>query len=152
MAKQAESQVIRLAEAKNGDTVRVHYTGTLEDGTQFDSSADRDPLEFTLGEGKLIKGFETAVIGMHAGDTKSVKIPVEEGYGPHRDELVLVVERNDLPPDLELAVGEQLEMRQEDQPFVVKVIDVTSENVTLDANHPLAGKDLNFDIELVTIG
>ena len=141
-----------MAEAKNGDTVKVHYTGTLEDGTQFDSSADRDPLEFTLGEGRLIKGFETAVIGMDAGDTKSVKIPVEEGYGEPRDELVLVVERSEFPSDIDPTVGEQLEMRQEDKSFVVRVIEVTPENVKLDANHPLAGKILNFDIELVSVG
>ncbi|UCH84659.1 MAG: peptidylprolyl isomerase [Candidatus Latescibacterota bacterium] len=141
-----------MAEAKNGDTVRVHYTGTLEDGTQFDSSMDRDPLEFKLGEGMVIKGFDAAVVGMSEGETKSVTIPVDDAYGPHRDELVLVVDRSEMPPDLEPAVGEQLEMRQEDQSFVVKVIEVTPDTIRLDANHPLAGKALSFEIELVAIG
>ena len=140
-----------MAEAKNGDTVKVHYTGKLDDGTQFDSSMDRDPLEFTLGEQRLIQGFENAVIGMNVGDTKSVKVPVEEGYGPHRDDLVVIVDRGELPPDLDPTVGERLEMRQADKSFVVRVIDVTPENVTLDANHPLAGEALNFEIELVDI-
>ncbi|MEJ2719783.1 MAG: peptidylprolyl isomerase [bacterium] len=140
-----------MAEAKNGDTVKVHYTGKLDDGTQFDSSMDRDPLEFTLGEQRLIKGFETAVIGMSVGDTKSVKIPVEEGYGPHRDDLVVIVDRGELPADLDPKVGEKLEMRQSDKSFIVRVIEVTSKNVTLDANHPLAGEALNFEIELVDI-
>lgn len=140
-----------MAEAKSGDTVKVHYTGTLDDGTQFDSSMDRDPLEFTLGDQKLIKGFENAVIGMSVGDTKSVKIPVEDGYGPHRDDLVIVVERSELPSDLDPSVGERLEMRQADKSFIVRVIEVTPENVTLDANHPLAGEELNFEIELVDI-
>lgn len=130
----------------------MHYTGTLEDGTQFDSSSGRDPLEFKLGEGNVIKGFENAVVGMNAGDTKSVTIPVEEGYGPRQDEMVLVVERSTMPPDLEPAVGEQLQMQQGEQKFVVQVIEVTPENVTLDANHPLAGKVLNFEVELVAIG
>ena len=142
-----------MAEAKQGDTVKIHYTGSLEDGTVFDSSQDRDPLEFTLGEGKVISGFESAVEGMEEGETKTAEIPSDEAYGPRRDDLLLTVARDQLPEDLEPEVGDQLEMRTQDgQAFPVVVTQVGDEQVQLDANHPLAGKDLTFDIELVEIG
>ena len=141
-----------MAQAKQGDTVNVHYTGKLDNGTVFDSSVGRDPLQFTVGEGMVIPGFEEAVVEMTPGDSKTVKIPSHQAYGPRRDEMVVVVERNQFPPDLEPEVGEQLEMRQADgQAFVVTVADVTDANVTLDANHPLAGEDLTFDIQLVDV-
>ena len=138
--------------ANDGDTVRVHYTGTLEDGTIFDSSRERDPLEFTLGEGQLIPGFEEAVKGMQVGQVKTAAIPVEEAYGPHRDELVMVVERDQLPEGMEPGIGERLQMQQaEGRAAVVVVTDVSETSITIDANHPLAGKDLTFEIELVEI-
>jgi peptidylprolyl isomerase len=140
-----------VSQAKEGDTVKVHYTGKLENGTEFDSSSDGDPLEFKLGEGELIPGFEQAVVGMASGEKKTVTIPVEEAYGPRRDELVMVVEKSALPPDLETQVGEQLEMTQGDDTFVVTITEATDDSVTLDANHPLAGESLVFDLELVEI-
>ena len=141
-----------MAQAKYGDTVKVHYTGKLGDGTIFDSSIDRDPLEFTLGEGRVIPGFEQAVVGMDLNETKTVKIPEDKAYGPHREELVAEVDRSQLPADLEPEIGQQLQGRQADgQVIVATVTDVSESSVTLDANHPLAGKDLTFDIQLVAI-
>ncbi|RZN40109.1 MAG: peptidylprolyl isomerase [Methanophagales archaeon ANME-1-THS] len=139
--------------ARHGDTVKVHYTGKLEDGTVFDSSRDRDPLQFTLGEGQVIPGFEQAVVGMNVDESKTVTIPMEKAYGAHREEMVLVVGRNKFPEHLLLEVGQQLQIRLEDgQLIFVTVTEVTESSVTLDANHPLAGKDLTFDIHLVAIG
>jgi peptidylprolyl isomerase len=141
-----------MTQAKYGDTVKVHYTGKLDDGTIFDSSFDSDPLEFTIGEGHVIQGFEQAVVGMDLNETKTVKIPVDKAYGPRRDDLVVVVNRSQLPADLEPEIGEQLEGRQPDGNIVVAtVVDVSESSVTLDANHPLTGKDLTFDIQLVEI-
>jgi peptidylprolyl isomerase len=140
------------AVAKDGDTVKVHYTGTLEDGTIFDTSREREPLEFTLGGGKLIPGFEEAVRGMQIGQTKTVTIPPDEAYGSHRDELILVIQRDQLPDDLDPAVGQQLQMQGADgQTAVVVVTEVSEATITVDANHPLVGKDLTFEIELVEI-
>ena len=139
-------------QAKDGDTVKVHYTGTLEDGTVFDTSVEREPLEFTLGEGTLILGFEEAVKGMQVGQSITVTIPAEEAYGPYRDELVLVIERDQLPEELEPEVGQQLPMQQTNNgTIVVIVIDVSETTITVDANHHLAGKDLTFEIELIEI-
>ena len=141
-----------MAQAKPGDTVKVHYTGKLEDGTVFDTSTDRDPLQFTIGERKIIPGFEQAVVGMNPGESKTIKVPMDEAYGPHREEMVMVVDRNQLPVDLIPEVGQQLQSRQPDgQTMVVTVIGVSESSVTVDANHPLAGKDLTFDIQLVEI-
>ena len=138
--------------ASDGDTVRVHYTGTLEDGTTFDTSVGREPLEFTLGEGKMIPGFEKAVYGLKVGKSKTVTIPAEEAYGLHRDDLVTIVEREQLPADLDPKVDQQLQMQQTDgRTAVVIVTDVSETTITVDANHPLAGKDLTFEIELVEI-
>jgi len=138
--------------AKDGDTVNVHYTGKLEDGTVFDSSVEREPLEFTLGAGTIVPGFEEAVRGMQAGQSKTVTIPSQEAYGPHRDEMVLVIERTKLPPELKPDVGQQLQMQQPDGRAVsVLVTDVSETTITIDANHPLAGKDLTFEIELLEI-
>jgi peptidylprolyl isomerase len=141
-----------MAQPKQGDTVSVHYTGKLDDGTVFDSSVNREPLQFTVGDGHIIPGFEDAVVGMNPGDSKTVKIPSNEAYGPHVDEMVVVVDRSQFPEDLDPEIGEQLEMyRPDGQTMIVTVTDVTNSTVTLDANHPLAGKDLTFDIELVGI-
>ncbi|WP_316896494.1 peptidylprolyl isomerase [Pseudodesulfovibrio indicus] len=139
--------------AKQGSTVKVHYTGTLkDDGSQFDSSEGREPLEFTLGEGMVIAGFEKAVIGKSAGDTVTVEIPPEEGYGGLSEELVFQVRREQLPPTVELEEGIMLEIRTEDgQPAYVRVTEFDDELVTLDGNHPLAGQTLVFDIEVVEV-
>jgi peptidylprolyl isomerase len=138
--------------ANNGDTVRVHYTGKLDDGSVFDSSEGREPLEFRLGGGEVIPGFEQAVTGMAPGDERQVTIPADEAYGPRREELVLVVRRQELPEEMQPEVGLQLQMSQDGQQFVVTISDVTEEDVVLDANHPLAGEDLTFELKLVDIG
>jgi peptidylprolyl isomerase len=141
-----------MSAAKSGDTVRIHYTGKLEDGTQFDSSEDRDPLEFALGGGQVIPGFDSAVEGMTVGDTKSVTIQPEEAYGPRHDQLIQDVPRNQLPDDMTPAVGMELQAQNETgevMRFAVTAVD--DESITVDGNHPLAGKALNFDIELVEI-
>jgi peptidylprolyl isomerase len=141
-----------MAQAQVGDTVKVHYTGKLQDGTVFDSSHDREPLEFTLGEGRVIPGFEEAVKGMSVGEQRSSEIPVEQAYGPRRDDLVLEVDRDQIPDEVELELGQQLQISQSDgQPVPVTVTDISDSSVTLDANHPLAGQDLIFELELVDI-
>jgi len=141
-----------MAQAKYGDTVKVHYTGKLEDGTVFDTSLDRDPLQFTIGEGQLIPGFEEAVVGMNLGESKTTTIPADKAYGPHREEMVLVVDRNRFPVYLKPEIGQQLQILQADgEAIIVTVTDVSESSVTLDANHPLAGKDLTFDIQLMEI-
>lgn len=141
-----------MSKVKDGDTVKVHYTGTLEDGTVFDTSREREPLEFTLGGGQLIPGFEKAVLGMAEGDTTEVSIESGDAYGERRDDLELEVSKSDLPDNIEPEVGMQLQMQQEEgRAIPVQITDVEEEYVTLDANHPLAGKDLNFEIELVEI-
>ena len=141
-----------MTQVKSGDTVKVHYTGKLDDGTQFDSSIDNEPLQFTIGTGQIIPGFEQAIIGMSPGESKSTTIPADQAYGPHQPELVLIVERDKFPPHIDPTVGQQLEMRQsENQSVGVLVTDVSESHVTLDANHPLAGEDLIFDIELLEI-
>lgn len=141
-----------VAPAKEGDTVSVHYTGKFDDGTVFDSSVDGEPLQFTVGAGQVIPGFERAVIGMKPGESVTVTIPATEAYGPYREELVIVVDRSELPADMEPQVGEQIVggLAGGGQRTGV-IIEVTDSSVTIDANHPLAGKDLTFDIELVDI-
>ena len=141
-----------MTEAKFGDTVRVHYTGKLEDGTVFDSSLDRDPVEFTLGAGQVIPGFEQAVVGMSPGESKTVEVPADQAYGPYREELVQEIDRELVPEDLKLEVGQQLALRlSPGRSIRVTVTKLTESKVTLDANHPLAGKDLTFDLQLVEI-
>lgn len=141
-----------MAAAKQGDTVKVHYTGKLEDGTVFDTSREREPLEFTIGEGKVIPGFEAAVIGMEAGKSRSATVPPEQAYGERRTDRILTVEREQFPEDLDPQVGQQLEVKQPDgQAVPVTVARVSDADVTLDANHPLAGRELTFEMELVEI-
>ena len=141
-----------MAQAKPGDTVKVHYTGKLADGTVFDSSLNEEPLEFTIGEGQVIPGFEEAVVGMNPGQSKITKVRADKAYGHYRDEMVLVVERERLPSEVQPEVGQQMEMRSPDgTSFVVAVKEVSETSVTLDANHPLAGMDLRFDIQLLEI-
>ena len=141
-----------MARAKKGDKVKVHYTGTLDDGSVFDSSRKRDPFQFIIGENQVISGFEDAVIGMNPDETKTVKVAAENAYGPHLEEMVVALERDQFPEDLQPEVGQQLQVRRaDDRNLIVRVTDVTETHVTLDANHPLAGEDLMFEIELVEI-
>ena len=146
---------------KNGDTLRVHYTGTLSDGTVFDSSRERDPLEFTMGKGMLIQaetykallipGFEAAVMGHEAGETVTVTIPPSQAYGESDPELVFTVDRAQVPDHIPLTVGVPLQLSNEQGQMDVTITEVTDEEITLDANHPLAGKELTFEIEIVSV-
>ena len=142
-----------MSQAKQGDTVKVHYTGKLQDGNVFDSSVNREPLQFTLGAGNMIPGFEQAVQGMNVGDKKTAEIPSEQAYGEKREDMIISVPRENVPGDIQPEVGQQLAIQQQEgQQVPVTVTEVTEEKVVLDANHPLAGKDLVFEIELVEIG
>lgn len=141
-----------MSQAKAGDTVRIHYTGTLEDGTQFDSSSDRDPLEFNVGSGQVIPGFDNAVDGMSVGETKSVSIEPGDAYGERHDQLVQEVPKSVLPENIDARIGMQLQGQSaEGQMTRFTITAVTDDTITVDANHPLAGQKLNFDIELVEI-
>ena len=141
-----------MAQAKNGDTVEIRYTGKLEDGTVFDSSQGRDPLQFILGGKQVIPGFEEAVTGMETGDKKTATIPPEQAYGPYRDEMLITMEKERFPKDMDLKTGTMVRLKgQNEQEINVPITKVEGEKVTLDANHPLAGKALVFDIELVGI-
>ena len=164
-----------MAQAKQGDTVRVHYTGTLNDGSIFDSSEAAgeescgcncsssggcgtgsdcgcEPLEFTIGEGNVIPGFEKAVLGLSIGESITVTIPAEEAYGPRNDQMVAVVDRSEMGGEINPIEGQQLEVvLQDESTMPVLITEVTETTVTLDANHPLAGQDLTFDIKLVEI-
>ncbi|MBO4300029.1 MAG: peptidylprolyl isomerase [Desulfovibrio sp.] len=134
-----------------GDTIRVHYTGTLEDGTVFDSSRERDSLEFTLGKGMLISGFETAVEGHEVGDTVTVTIPPSEAYGDMDPELIFTVPRAQVPDHIPLEVGTPLQLSNEQGQMDVTISEVGTDEITLDANHPLAGKTLTFEIEILSV-
>ena len=138
---------------KKGDTVKVNYTGTLEDGTIFDSSDNHGaPLEFVVGEGQIIKGFDDAVVGMKIGEEKEIKIPPEEAYGPHHAELVKEMPRDCFPPDQDIQEGMMFMVSLQDgRQIPVKISAVSTESITVDANHPLAGKTLSFKINLIEI-
>ena len=141
-----------MAQAKSGDTVRIHYTGTLKDGSVFDSSEGRDPLEFQLGSGQVIAGFDDGVTGMEVGEKKTIEIPCDQAYGPINPAAMQDVPRADIPDNIPLELGTQLQMQAPNgQVVMVTVAQVTDEKVTLDANHPMAGKDLTFALELVEI-
>ena len=141
-----------MSQAKAGDTVKIHYTGTLSDGTQFDSSAGRDPLEFALGSGQVIPGFDKAVDGMSVGESKSVTIAPEDAYGQKHEQLVQDVPKSALPDDMEPQVGMQLQSQSPDGQVIQLVVTaVGDDTITVDGNHPLAGHELNFEIELVAI-
>jgi peptidylprolyl isomerase len=141
-----------MAQAKDGDTVRVHFTGKLKSGETFDSSHEGEPLEFTIGKREVIPGFEQGVIGMSIGERKTVGVPADEAYGPHHDAMVLVVDRSQLPSGLDPQVGQQLRLDMEDgRRFVAMVRDAGESTITLDANHPLAGRELIYDIELLEV-
>ena len=137
---------------QKGDKVKVHYTGTLQDGTVFDSSKDREPLEFEVGSGQLIPGFEKAVIDLKSGETTTVTIPSDQAYGEFREDMVVEVEKSNLPEEIKPEKGLQLQVQQPDgQALPVVIQDVTETHIVLDANHPLAGRDLTFEIELISI-
>lgn len=136
---------------KNGDTVKVHYTGRLADGTIFDSSRERDPLEFVMGKQQLIAGFEAAVMGRENGDTVTVTVPPAEAYGEADEELVFTVDRANVPEHITPEVGMQLQLSSEEGEMDVTIDAVNEEEIVLNANHPLAGKTLTFDIEIVDV-
>jgi peptidylprolyl isomerase len=141
-----------MPKAKAGDSVKVHYTGTFDSGSVFDSSKDRDPLPFKLGEGHVIKGFEDAVLEMETGEKKIVRIDVDNAYGAVRTDLIFPIERTQIPADVDIQIGMPLEMMgPDDQKIIVMIDEINDTEVTLNANHPLAGKDLNFELELVAI-
>jgi len=141
-----------MSQVKKGDVVRVHYTGRLVDGTQFDSSAGREPLEFTVGAGQMISGFDSGVVGMGLGEKKVITIEAEFAYGPRTEEAIIEFPKEHVPEDMKLEPGMQLTLRnQEGHPVPVTVTEVREEVVVMDANHFLAGKDLVFDVELVEI-
>lgn len=141
-----------MSEAKQGDTVQVHYTGRLGDGQVFDSSLERDPLEFKIGANAVIPGFEQAIAGMAPGQSKTITLEPGDAYGQYRDEMVHRVSRTDIPDNMELQPGMMVQAQSPNQEVIVLTVkDVDDDSVTLDANHPLAGKELTFDIELVAI-
>ena len=135
----------------DGKTVRIHYTGTLNDGTQFDSSAGRDPLEFETGSGMVIPGFDSAVRDMEVGGKKTVTIPAKEAYGEAREEMIGDIPKDRFPPEMELSVGMPLQMMSPQGPLTIIVKEIKEDAVTVDANHPMAGKDLTFELELVEV-
>ncbi|MDQ0456925.1 FKBP-type peptidyl-prolyl cis-trans isomerase [Rhizobium paknamense] len=141
-----------MTQAKNGDTVRIHYTGLLTDGSQFDTSREREPLQFEIGAGQIIPGLEQQVDGMNVGESQRVTVPAEQAYGPHDPEKVQQVARSLIPANINLVPGTRLQAQSGNgAPLVVTVTDVAPDVVTIDANHPLAGQDLIFDVELVDI-
>ena len=141
-----------MTQAKSGDTVRIHYTGTLQDGSVFDSSEGRDPLEFQLGSGQVIPGFDDGVTGMTVGEKKTIEIPCDQAYGAINPQAMQDVPRAEIPDHIPLDLGTQLQVQAGNgQTMMVTVANVTEDTVTLDANHPLAGKDLTFALELVEI-
>lgn len=141
-----------MQQVKNGDTVRVHYHGKLTDGSTFDSSEGRDPLEFQVGSGQVIKGFDDAMMDMKPGEKKTVNIPVEHAYGERNNDMMMEYPKSEFPDDMKPEVGMELHMSDNTgNVFPVVVAEVRDTTVLLDANHPLAGEDLIFDIELVSI-
>lgn len=140
-----------MQQVQNGDKVKVHYHGKLRSGETFDSSEGREPLEFTVGGGQVIPGFDAGVMGMQVGDKRTVEIDVKEAYGEKSEEMVIEFPKNQFPADMNPEVGMQLMMNNGQQQFPVTIVEVKEESVMLDANHPLAGQDLVFDIELVEI-
>jgi FKBP-type peptidyl-prolyl cis-trans isomerase 2 len=140
-----------MTQAQHGNRVKVHYTGKLDDGSVFDSSEGREPLEFTVGEGQVIPGFEQGVVGMEPGDSKTLNIPSDAAYGPHRPEGVFEIERSEIPPTIPLEEGMRLQANQGGRTVELMVVEIDESKVTLDGNHPLAGRDLTFDIQLVEV-
>lgn len=142
-----------MSKVKNGDMVKIHYTGKLEGGELFDSSRERQPLEFVVGQQKIIPALENSVIGMEAGETKTIEIPPEEAFGPRQEDLVVEVTKDDLPDHIKPSLGQRLRMQQPDGNHIeITITEVKDETITFDANHPLAGRTLFFDLELIEIG
>lgn len=141
-----------MQQVKKGDKVKVHYHGRLDNGETFDKSEGREPLEFEVGSGMVIKGFDDGVTGMSVGDKKTINIPFDEGYGPRNPEMIIEMPKERFPKDMEIEVGMPLGMSDgQGQQFQVVITEIKEEVVMLDANHPLAGHDLTFDLELVEI-
>jgi peptidylprolyl isomerase len=140
-----------MKQAKEGDMVSLHYKGSFEDGTVFDSSDTHGALKFTIGKSMVIPGFDEAVLGMKLGETKTVTIPPEKGYGPRKEELLIKIDKTELPPDLDPVVGQRLEFTKDKQRLQLTVAEVGDDVVTFDANHPLAGKTLVFELLLLEI-
>lgn len=141
-----------MSAAKKGDTVRVHYTGKLRDGSVFDTSWDRDPIEFKIGEGGIIPGFDKMVLGMKVGDMKTEKIRSDDAYGSRREDRIITVGRDQVPEGVKPKVSQQVQIRGEDgSAITATIVGITETKVTIDANHPLAGYDLTFSIELIEI-
>lgn len=141
-----------MAQAKTGNHVRVNFTGRLDDGTIFASSLNDEPIEFTLGENEVLPAIEEAVEGMEAGETKTIRITADDAFGPRRNDLVQEIPRDSLPEDMDVEVGQQLWVDQMDEePVAVAVVDMSDATITIDANHPLAGEDLIFDLEVVDV-
>lgn len=140
-----------MTKVQDGHRVSVHYVGRLQDGTVFDSSEGQEPIRFTLGAQEVIPGFEEAVRGMEEGESRATTIPAEKAYGERRDDMVLKVERERLPPGLDPSEGDRLQMEQEGTTLLVTVVEADAKAVTLDANHPLAGQDLIFELEVVDV-
>ena len=141
-----------MAEAKLGDTVKIHFTGKLQDETVIETSKDRDPLEFKIGEGYVISGLEQGVIGMAAGDKKTIAVSPEDGFGQRQEDLIVDLNKSEFPEDAEFAVGAYLNIESSDgKEFQAKVIEIKEKTITIDANHPLAGATINYDVELLEI-
>ncbi len=141
-----------MTQAETGNTVKVHYMGMLDNGEVFDSSEGKDPLSFTIGRGMLIKGFENAVVGMEVGDKKEFTVDPDEGYGERNEDLIIDISREDIPSHIDVSPGQRLQIQQPNgEAISVSVADLNEEKVTLDANHPLAGQELKFKIEMMEI-
>jgi len=142
-----------MAQVKEGDVVKVHYTGKLDDGEVFDTSENREPLAFAIGKGEVIPGFEEGVLGLEIGESKIINISSDQAYGPHREEMIHKVGKDKFPQEMELKIGDSFKVGQEEgNPTIVSITEISENEVTLDANHPLAGKNLTFDVKLVEIG
>ncbi|MEI6153161.1 MAG: peptidylprolyl isomerase, partial [Deltaproteobacteria bacterium] len=142
----------KMVQARINDKVKVHYSGTLSDGTIFDSSLEREPFEFTIGRGMVVPGFENGIVGMNEGETKTVSISADDAYGPYKDDLVGVIDKSRIPEDIDLDVGMVLQMSSPEGGITnVTVADISDAGVTIDLNHPLAGKDLIFEIKLLEV-
>lgn len=151
-ARPKEPELDQMKAAEKGDTVKVHYTGRFSSGETFDSSEGREPLEFTIGDEQVIPGFESAVVDMHTGESRTISIPPSEAYGDRRSEVIASVERSRFPDDIELQVGQQLRVGQSDgEELIVTITELSDTHVTIDGNHPLAGQELVFDITLMEI-
>ncbi len=140
-----------MPKAKNGDTVSIHYTGKFEDGSVFETSKQGESLQFTIGEGKIIPGLEKAVIGMSPNEKKDIKVPAKEAYGPYYPDMVFEVQKKELPKGVKPELGQQFELEKDGETLIVSVIEIKKNSLVLDGNHPLAGHELHFEVELLEI-